>query len=52
MLKKGDLMTLRAVAVRPQVITGLSGKPCVYFSCFFYLLQVEKVPMPESTTYL
>jgi len=29
-----------------------SGKPCVYFSCFFYLLQVEKVPIPESTAYL
>jgi hypothetical protein len=29
-----------------------SGKPCVYFSCFFYLPQVEKVPIPESTTYV
>jgi hypothetical protein len=28
------------------------GKPCVYFSCFFYLLQVEKVPILESTAYL
>jgi hypothetical protein len=29
-----------------------SGKPCVYFLWFFYLPQVEKVPIPESTAYL
>ena len=29
-----------------------SGKPNVYFSCFFYLPQVEKVPILESTAYL
>jgi len=34
------------------VSNDTSGKPCVYFLCFFYLPQVEKVPILESTAYL
>jgi len=28
-----------------------SARPCFYFLCFFYLPQVEKVPIPESIVY-
>ena len=43
---------LNQAAHEPSLARLASGKPKVYFLYFFYLLQAEKVPMLESTTYL